>query len=325
MRAPIGPSRDIPAGQNGSLKVTAGIAGRMATAVFMDTLVSIELVNPPESAAPTECIERAFGWFHEIEGRCSRFDPRSELSVLSRTAGVPVPVSQVLFAALEFALAVAGECQGAFDPTVGRAMVANGFDRNFRTGARVESAPGTGGTYRDVFLDRVNQAVTLRRPLLLDLGAVAKGLAIDLAARELDAFPDFAIDAGGDLFVRGCNAAGTPWAIGIRHPREPGAIVDTLHLSNAAVCTSGDYERLRPDGEPGHHIIDPATGSATSGVASVTVVAPTAMLADALATAAFVLGPEHGLALLRRHGVEGAIVSSEPKRHETPGFAGYRG
>ena len=84
--------------------------------------------------------------------------------------------------------------------------------------------------------------MTLHRPLLLDLGAVAKGLAIDMAARELQPFENFAIDAGGDLYFGGCNAAGEPWSVGIRHPRGDG-LLDTLRVSDAAVCTSGDYER----------------------------------------------------------------------------------
>jgi thiamine biosynthesis lipoprotein len=81
-------------------------------------------------------------------------------------------------------------------------------------------------------------------------------------------------------------------------------------VTDAAVCTSGDYER-------GEHLVDPRTGTPSSLAASVTVVAPTAMLADALATAAFILGPVEGLALLERHGVEGLILTPSLERFET--------
>jgi FAD:protein FMN transferase len=151
------------------------------------------------------------------------------------------------------------------------------------------------------------------RPLTLDLGAVAKGLAVDAAARELEPYTNFAIDAGGDLFLGGCNHEGEPWSVGIRHPRIPGELIDRLRVSNQAVCTSGDYER-------GEHILDPRANVAAGAVASATVVAPGAMLADALATAAFVLGPEEGIHLLERMGVEGLLVTADLQRFETPGL-----
>src|SRR5579871_6069718 len=116
-------------------------------------------------------------------------------------------------------------------------------------------------TYRDVQIDAERRTITLRRPLTLDLGAVAKGLAVDTAARELNTFRDFAIDAGGDLYLGGCNPQGAPWSVGIRHPRRPGELIDSLRVSGKAVCTSGDYERVAPgDGDAdsgGHHIVDP--------------------------------------------------------------------
>ena len=149
--------------------------------------------------------------------------------------------------------------------------------------------------------------------LTIDLGAVAKGLAVDAAARELQPFRDFAIDAGGDLYLGGRNPDGAPWSVGVRHPRADGGLLDTFRVSDAAVFTSGDYERPA-------HIVDPRSGASPGAVASVTVVAPGAMLADALGTAAFVLGPPEGLRLLERHGVEGLIVTTALERFETRGL-----
>jgi len=176
-------------------------------------------------------------------------------------------------------------------------------------------------TFRDVQVDAVDRTITLSRPLTLDLGAVAKGLAIDMAARELDRFHHFAVDAGGDLFVGGRNASGAPWSVGIRHPRSDGQLLARLRVSDHAVCTSGDYERTGAAGAGEHHILDPRTGRSPQAVASVTVVAPTALVADALATAAFVLGPEDGRRFLERHGVDGVIVTSELELVATPGMA----
>ncbi len=346
-------------------------------------------------------VGRALDWFLRIEEVCSRFDETSELRRLCAQVGTPVPVSELLFQTVQFALAVAAETDGAFDPTVGRRMEEMGFNADFRTGAVTDStgaagdalgardlAEGTAGsrpaagapvTFRDVVLDPAAHTITLLEPLMLDLGAVAKGLAIDLAARELRPIANFAIDAGGDLYLGGCNEEGVPWRVGIRHPRREGELIETLHVSNIAVCTSGDYERragnqntagflasddaerdrrttegvARPvragllaedvvreaigqtEGDQdrqgkkrpahagagtAHHIIDARTGQSASGAVSTTVVADSAMVADALATAAFVLGPEAGIRLLESHGVDGLMVTSTLERFATRGM-----
>jgi thiamine biosynthesis lipoprotein len=290
--------------------VSDGVTER--TEAVMGTLVTIHVAHTGADAA----IERAFGWFFQIEECCTRFDERSELMQLTTRIGVPVPVSAILFESVRFALMVAEETGGAFDPTVGHRMEARGYNREHRTGEiiRTAIAPANDVSYRDIHLDPERRTITILRPLTLDLGAVAKGLAVDTAARELQPFKDFSIDAGGDLYLGGCNAAGEPWCVGIRHPRRDHALIETLLVSNQAVCTSGDYAR-------GHHILDPRTGSPADSVASATVVAPGAMLADALATAAFVLGPSEGIALLDRMGVDGLILTPELERYETPGLS----
>ena len=287
----------------------------------MGTLVTIHVAGG--EAGIDGALQRAFGWFHEIEARCTRFDQRSELMQLTEHAGVAVPASAILFEAVRFALMLAEETGGAFDPTVGHRMEARGFNREHRTGEIVRSriAQDDGVSYRDVQLDPERRTITLLRPLTLDLGAVAKGLAVDAAARELEPFRDFAIDAGGDLYLGGSNPRGDAWCVGIRHPRRDDELIASLRVSNQAVCTSGDYERRAPGGDDaGHHILDPRTGAAAQAVASATVVASGAMLADALATAAFVLGPEDGIELLNRIGVDGLIVTPELERYETRGL-----
>ncbi|MEO5925054.1 MAG: FAD:protein FMN transferase [Bryobacteraceae bacterium] len=276
------------------------------TEAVMGTLVTIDVT------APEDALDRAFGWFHEVESCCSRFRASSELMQLH--AGAPTAASPILFEAVQFALRVAEESGGAFDPTVGHRMAARGFNREHRTGETVAPVMADDDvSYRDVELDAEARTIFLRRPLTLDLGGVAKGLAVDAAARELEPFQNFAIDAGGDLYLGGRNPQGEPWTVGIRHPRNDGELMDRLQISNQAVCTSGDYER-------GEHILDPRTAAASRATASATVVAPGAMLADALATAAFVLGPEDGIAFLTRMGVEGLIVTPDLQRFETRGL-----
>jgi len=240
---------------------------------------------------------------------------------LTGQVGVPVPVSPVLFEAVRFSLAVAAESDGAFDPTIGRDMERRGFNREYSTGRRIDSSRACSSdetSYRDVAIDPERRTITLTRPVVIDLGAVAKGLAVDVAARELRPFTNFAIDAGGDLYLGGKNSNGDAWSVGIRHPRLEHQMIATVHVSDRAVCTSGDYER-RGDAESGH-VIDPRTHDPAAGIASVTVIAPTALAADALATAAMVLGPDQGIDLLERAGVQGLMLSTEMQRFQTREF-----
>jgi FAD:protein FMN transferase len=258
--------------------VNLALAARRDTRAYMGTTVTIEA---PDAAA----VERAFAWFAEIEARCSRFNALSELRQLLPDQATHV--STILLEVVRFALAVSVESEGAFDVT--------------------------NGHFRDVILDAEAQTIRVPAHVTLDLGAVAKGLAVDAAAHELASCRDFAIDAGGDLYLGGCNPQGEPWRVGVRHPRDAQALLGHVQVSDAAVCTSGDYER-------GDHIRDPRTGAPCTSVASVTVVAPSAMLADALATAAFVLGPTDGLALLQRMDVAGLILTPDMQRHTTEGL-----
>ena len=294
----------------------------------MGTVVTVHIVGGRASAdraAQHRAADRALGWFRDVERVCSRFQPTSEVSALSSRVGEPVAVSPMLFAATHFALAVAEETGGAFDPTLGSILEAAGFNHEYRSGWPVRIAPASNAdvTFRDIELDAEAQTIRLERPLLLDLGAVAKGLAIDMAVKQLhdDGYENFAVDAGGDLYFAGTNAAGEPWSVGIRHPRSEGEMLESFRVSSAAVCTSGDYER-RASGEDSsieHHIIDPRTRSSARRCASVTTLASSAMIADALGTAAFVLGPIDGLALLERHGIDAIIISSELARVATVG------
>lgn len=288
---------------------------------LMGTIVTIATV-----ADASASVARAFDWFREVEARCSRFDETSELSMLSTKVGEPVAVSDLVFEALRFATHLAELSGGAFDPVVGGAMASLGFNRHYLTGETIKTIKGTvpgvertvpaaegqspvAPTWRDIVLDERARTVTLQRPMQLDLGSVAKGLAIDLAARELEAVRDFSIDAGGDLYLGGKNDEGLDWSVGIRHPRKDHTVIELLRVSGKAVCTSGDYER-------GRHLLDPSSGSPASAVASATVIAPTAMLADAASTAAFVMGPDRGIAFCRRIGVAAILYTPDLTRHE---------
>jgi thiamine biosynthesis lipoprotein len=225
--------------------------------------------------------------------------------------GQPVRVSTLLFEVASFAMDLAAQTEGAFDPTIGASLEQLGFNTNYKTGELIQTPVDAAVSFRDVRIDRRARTVELRRPLILDLNAVAKGLAIDLAARELGAFPDVCVEAGGDLYVHGHNLAGTDWQIGIQHPRADGLLARTLDVTDAAVCTSGDYERRAGAGAGEGHILDARTRRPVSELASVTVIAPTAMAADGLSTAAMVLGRQRGTELLEQQGVSGLLIAAD--------------
>lgn len=290
----------------------------------MGTIVSIDVPHRAASGRAAsdvaDCVARAFGWFHDVERLCSRFDPESELMRLGARHGVACQVSPTLFEAVRFAVAVAEATGGAFDPTIGARMERLGFNRDHRTRRLVATGIDASDdvTFRDVRIDEAARTITLERPMILDLGAVAKGMAIDLAARELDALEDFAIDAGGDLFLAGVNPDGAAWSAGIRHP-DGGGRLATVRVSDAAVCTSGNYERRSESDPDARHLVDPRDGGVPGTLVSATVIASSAMLADALATAAFVLGPVEGRRLLDDHGVCGVLFSADLERIVTEG------
>jgi FAD:protein FMN transferase len=301
----------------------------------MGTVVSVQVVGGTHAdVAPR--VRSALDWFTRVEETCSRFRRESELSRLSRRIGETVAVSPLLFHTLTFALAVAESSDGAFDPTVGAHMQARGHDRAWDSGERIarNSPEDTSVSWRDITLDDATNTVTLAKPMWLDLGALAKGLAVDLAVRELEAFDDFAVFAGGDLYVRGHNGNGDPWSVGVRHPHDGSQLLRTLSVSDRAVCTSGNYE-WRARGHESDHILDlrapdaRAAGTSATEIAtdrapaSVTVVAPTTMVADALATAAFVLGEHEAVAFLARHGVDGMLVTNDLRVFDTAGMAAY--
>lgn len=275
-------------------------------ALRMDTLVHVQVVSdaPREAVAPH--VERAMAWFDAVERSCSRFEPDSEVMRLAtQDVGRPVPVSTLVLEVAAFALELAELTDGAFDPTIGATLEQRGYATNYRTGQVVRSGvePGS-GTFRDVRVDRAAGTLLLRRPLVLDLNAVAKGLAIDLATQALGAFQDVCVEAGGDLFARGRGPSGEAWHVGIQHPRAAGLLARTLRVRDAAVCTSGDYER-------GGHVLDARTGQPVRDLASVTVIAPTAMAADGLSTAAMVMGWQRGLELLESQAVAGLLLGPD--------------
>ncbi len=154
---------------------------------------------------------------------------------------------------------------------------------------------------------------------MLETSGYIKGWAVQQAAELLAVHGarNFTINAGGDIAVRGAVAPGSPWRIGLRHPRRADALADVLELRGpCAVATSGCYER-------GRHITDPRTGQPAESLASVTIVGQDLAFVDVAATAVFVMGPE-GLLWAMDHGLEGMAITTDGDCLSTPGYEALR-
>lgn len=156
----------------------------------------------------------------------------------------------------------------------------------------------------------------------ITLNGIAQGYAADAAMRVMRAHGvRHALIDAGELGALGRSRGRAPWSAGIQHPRVADAFAALARLEDRCLATSGDYETAFSADYSRHHIVDPRSGRSPGELASVSVAAPTAMLADALSTAVFVLGTERGLALLREHPGSDALLITKSGRHlATAGF-----
>ncbi len=281
------------------------------TKLYMDTVVDIQVVTVKSTEEAEEKINRAFSTFQQVEQACSRFSPTSEVMQACQNVGTPIEISPFLFEPLSFAIEVAKITDGLFDPTVGKVMEENGFNRHYLTGEFIESASADSVTYHDIVLNHQTRTLTIKKPLVIDLGAVAKGFAIDLAAQELKEFEGFIVNAGGDLFAGGHDEYGRPWKIGIQHPFEKERLIDTIEISNQAICTSGSYERRNREIPDLHHLVNPKTKRSPNDWVSCSIIAPFAMMADAFSTVAFLLSEEEGKQLMEDLNLRGMLITPE--------------
>jgi len=279
----------------------------------------------------TEVYVQAHGWgakkaalqaleaMKEIDARLNKFSADSELDLINQAAGLkPVVVSDWTFGVIQQAVQIAEMTQGAFDPTIGPLMAVWGFgsagEQKIPTPEAVEIAKEL-VDYQNVILDSTKQTVYLsRKGMVLDLGGIAKGYAVDQAVSILKEsnISSALVSAGGNIYTIGRKKDDSPWQIGVRDPSDKGKIVGYIQLENQAIDTSGDYERFFwADGKKYTHILDPRTGYPVQGVSGGTVIMPRAVQADALATAVIVLGAEKGLELIEQLNGLGLIIAAD--------------
>ncbi len=252
--------------------------------------------------------------FEAWDARFSRFRSGSELSRLNAAAGTAVSVSQPMFAAATMAIDAARATAGTFDPLLARRLVELGYDRTFDDLEPTRALPDLGewspGRWRDVELDVGRRTIRLPAETGLDLGGLAKGMAVDAALAELRraGIPYAAVNAGGDLAVHGMPPGMRTWSIVV-----DGAGERAVTILRGALATSTVLERRwRVGAETRHHLLEPRTGlPAASGVVLATVAASTCAQAEVAAKVALLRGPELGAAFLRGHGLAGLLVAED--------------
>jgi thiamine biosynthesis lipoprotein len=278
----------------------------------MGTIAAVQASTQEEAQRVRDCVQPIFT---QINAHFSTWQDDTELSAINRAAGTETPtvLSPELQTLMVSALNMSRESEGAFNPLVGSLMAVWGFGN----GATPSEPPSNEALqtatlladWRAIRFTTEASAATLylpRKGMKLDFGAIAKGYAVDIAYEKLtrSGYTNILIDLGGNLRAIGEASSGRGgWRTGIRNPfAEEICIAQFLLTNGEAVATSGNYERfVEINGIRYAHIMDARTGKPVRGMAGVTVIAPSAMLADALSTTLFVLGPEKGREFLKRH------------------------
>ncbi len=247
-------------------------------------------------------IDIAIEEISRIESIISSWDPSSQTSEVNRNAGIkPVKVNKELFDLIERANKISEWTGGAFDLSFASADRIWKFDRSMTEMPSKEKIISSVERidYRNIILDRKNLTVFLKsKGMKIGFGAIGKGYAADKAKQLLmdRGVSAGIINASGDLNSWGVQPNGKEWMVAIVNPLNKEKVFSWLPVKDRAVVTSGNYEKyVEIDGTRYAHIIDPRTGYPSHGILSVSVFTDNAELADALATAVFVLGEEEGL------------------------------
>jgi thiamine biosynthesis lipoprotein len=271
---------------------------------IMGTRITVELWSEDRDKAE-QAIDAVLDELRRLDESMSTYKPTSEVSLVNaRAADGPLHISKELFDLLVTAKEYSVLTDGAFDIT----YASVGYLYDFRKRIRPDEAQITKAlpavNFRHVLLDPKNQTVQFsQKGVRIDLGGIAKGYAVDCGINVLKSrgYTRAYVGAGGDSRIIG-DRFGKPWMVGIRDPRKgEGEVITRIPLVDAAISTSGDYERFFDEGGVRyHHIIDPHTGHSASKVRSATVIGPNATRTDGLSKTAFVLGPEKAMEIYNR-------------------------
>lgn len=255
-----------------------------------------------------KAIDAAVTEVKRIEDLLSTFKDSSQTSLINKYAGIEaVEVDQEVIALIGRAAKISDITQGAFDISYGSIDKSLwNFDVNMTSLPDFETALQSVSliNYQNVIIDPEKSTVMLKhKGMRIGFGGIGKGYAADKAKQVLQGIgiEHGIVNAGGDLVTWGNQSAGKPWTIGIADPDQSDRPFSALNISNMAIATSGNYEKYATiNGRRYSHTIDPKTGLPVSGIKSVSIICPSAELADALATPVIVMGTKVGLDMINQ-------------------------
>lgn len=275
----------------------------------------------PATARLHDAVQRAIRFVEHLERSWSRFIPTSDISRINRLGptGGALAVDPATFALLDAMVDGHEITTGRYDPTLLRALIAEGYAAS-RTDPTMMSlvAPSGGrhGSLSELIRDPATGTVAVPPGLVLDPGGIGKGLAADLAVSQLlaDGAAGAMVEIGGDLAAAGVPLDPAGWLIDVEHPDPHEGILCHLAISGGGVATSSvRSRRWTHDGTDRHHQIDPATSTcSTTDIDAVTVIAPCGWMAEVHATAALMAGSDGAIAHLEGYGLSGIAVARTP-------------
>ena len=292
------------------------------TTKLMGSRFDITIVAQDEATA-NRYIDKAIEEISRIEKLISSWNPTSQTSEINKNAGIsPVKVDQELIDLIERSITISKITDGAFDisyASIDKVWRYDGSMTQMPSKEAIENSVAKIG-YQNIVLDKKAQTVFLKlEDMKIGFGAIGKGYAADKVRSMLKAegIKSGIINASGDLTTWGKQPDGTDWMVGITNPLNKDHIFSWFPVYNAAVATSGNYEKyVTFNGVKYSHIIDPRTGYPSTGILSATIFAPSAELCDALATSVFITGVETGLNIINQiKGVECIIIDDESNIH----------
>lgn len=294
---------------------------------LMGCIFEFTIVDSSDSDRGWKLIESGIREVQRIERLISEWSDTTQIGRLNSNAGLKaVQVDEEVYRLIDRCIKISGLTQGAFDITFGGAGKLWRFDpgkSQIPDPDAVQKGLELTGYEKIQLLDSFR--VYLEEPgMMVGFGAVGKGYAAENVKKMLisQGISSGVINASGDLTAWGRRPDGDPWKIGIADPTDPSRVLLWLPVDNAAVATSGNYEKyIEIDGQRYGHIIDPRTGYPAKGIKSVTIISPSAELSDALATAVFVMGVNTGINLISQlPGIHCLIIDESNKIHFSEGM-----
>ncbi|MDP3831072.1 MAG: FAD:protein FMN transferase [Ignavibacteriaceae bacterium] len=290
--------------------------------ILMGTVIEIIIRDVPELEA-NEAINKAFDEISRIDNIFSSYNDISNVYTINKNLSEEIVITPEIYFVLSKCDEIYKTTNGAFDVSTGNIIKLWDFaavNPAIPNDSSLAVSLSNSG-WKNVELK--NDSILIKKKnVSFNFGAIAKGYAVDCAAKVLSDLniTEYLINAGGEIRTSGKN-----WKIGIQHPRKTNEILKTLLIENVSVATSGDYEQyFEIAGKRYHHIINPANGYPANGCQSVTIIADDDLTADAYATGIFVMGFKNGMELIeRKTSIEGMIISDSGEVFLSSGFNKY--